>query len=121
MVNKLSNNYCGKIDALYGKEAKMYASIRRYEGAGNIEEVVRAVKEGFLPILRNVPGFVAYYALDIRYGVAITISIYEDEVGAVEAERLAEKWVRESLASTFPNPVEVTSGEVVVYDFAKPG
>ena len=99
----------------------MYASIRRYEGAGNINEVVRAVKEDFLPILRNVPGFVAYYAVDIRYGVAITISIYDDEVGAVEADRLAEKWVRESLVSTFPHAAEVMSGEVVVYDFAKPG
>ena len=99
----------------------MYASIRRYEGAGNIDVVVRVVKEGFLPIIRKLPGFVAYYAVDARYGAAITISIFEDEAGAVQADRLAETWVEENLTSIFPLSPEVTSGEVVVYESTESG
>lgn len=98
----------------------MYAVIRRYEGAGKIDEVVRLVEEGFLPIMRKVPGFLSYYAVDARYGVAVTISIFKDQAGAVEAEKLAQNWVIENLASTFPNFPEVTSGQVVVHELAEP-
>jgi hypothetical protein len=103
------------------KEVKMYVNVRRYEGAGKIDEVTQLVEKDFLPLIRKVPGFLAYYAVDARYGVAVTISIFEDQVGAIEADRLAENWVSENLTSTFPNSPEVTSGDVVVYDFIDSG
>jgi len=94
----------------------MHANIRRYGGAGNIHEVAQLVVEDFLPIIQQVPGFLAYYAVDARYGVAVTISIFADEAGSVEADRLAENWVEENLTSTFPNAAKATSGKVVVYE-----
>jgi hypothetical protein len=100
----------------------MYANIRRYEGAGNIHEVAQLVEEEFLPIIKQIPGFFAYYAVDARYGIAITISIFGDEAGAIEANTLANNWVKENLTSTFPNAAETTCGKVVVYestDFGK--
>jgi hypothetical protein len=39
----------------------MYATVRRYEGVTNPSEVARLVNEGFLPIIRKIPGFVDYY------------------------------------------------------------
>ena len=96
----------------------MYASIRRYEGAGRIDQVIELVDQGFLPIIRQVPGFVAYYAMDVRYGAAVTVSIFENRAGAVEADRLADRWVKENLSSVFPKSFEVTSGEIVVYETA---
>lgn len=93
----------------------MYASIRRYEGAGKVDEITRLVKEDLLPILKKVPGFIAYYAVDARYGVAVTITIFKDRGAAVQANKLAEKWVEENLASTFIKSPEVMSGQVVVY------
>jgi hypothetical protein len=36
----------------------MYATVRRYEGVSDPSEVVRIVNEGFLPIIREIPGFV---------------------------------------------------------------
>jgi hypothetical protein len=103
------------------KEAEMYANVRRYEGAGKIDEIVQLVEKDFLPLIRKVPGFLAYYAVDARYGVAVTISVFEDQAGAIEGARLAENWVNENLTSTFPNPPEVTSGDVVAYDFIDSG
>lgn len=49
----------------------MYAAIRRYEGieSGAVPEVMRRVEAGLLPEMRNIPGFVAYYALDAGAGV----------------------------------------------------
>jgi hypothetical protein len=39
----------------------MYATVRRYEGVTDPSEVARLVNEGFLPIIREIPGFVDYY------------------------------------------------------------
>ena len=38
----------------------MYAAVRRYEEVTDPAEAARVVKEGFVPLMRQVPGFVAY-------------------------------------------------------------
>ncbi len=43
----------------------MYVTVRRYEGASDPSEVARRVNEGFLPIIREIPGFVDYYLVDM--------------------------------------------------------
>ena len=42
----------------------MYVTVRRYEGIADSNEVARRVQEGFLPLLRQTPGFVDYYFAD---------------------------------------------------------
>lgn len=56
----------------------MYATVRRYEGVTDPGEVARLVNEGFLPIIREIPGFVDYYFVDAGDGVMISTSIFED-------------------------------------------
>ncbi len=47
----------------------MYVSVRRYEmDAETVDELMRRVEEGFVPIISNAPGFIAYYALDAGGG-----------------------------------------------------
>ena len=41
----------------------MYATVRRYEGVTNPTEAARRVNEGFVPLISQIPGFVAYYWL----------------------------------------------------------
>jgi hypothetical protein len=36
----------------------MYAVVRRYDGVTDPAEAARRVQEGFIPLLREVPGFV---------------------------------------------------------------
>jgi hypothetical protein len=55
----------------------MYAVVRRYEGVSNTSEVARIVKEGFLPIISEMPGFVAYYWVDAGDGVVVSTSVFE--------------------------------------------
>lgn len=97
----------------------MYASVRRYDGVdpGSVDEVMRLVGEegGFASIISKAPGFIAYYALDAGDGVVASISVFEDQAGAEESNRMAADWVKEHLASLLPNPPEVTAGEIVVH------
>lgn len=91
----------------------MYAVVRRYEGVTDPAEAGRRVDEGFVPLLRQVPGFVAYYWIDAGDGVMVSTSVYEDRAGAEESISRAAAFVRESLASLLPNPPQVTAGQVV--------
>jgi hypothetical protein len=93
----------------------MYATVRRYEGVTNPGEAVRRVNEGFVPLISQVPGFVAYYWVDAGGGVLISTSVFEDRAGAEESNRRAADWVRQNIASLAPNPPQITAGEVVAY------
>ena len=91
----------------------MYAAVRRYEGVTDPAEAGRRVKEGFMPIIREVPGFVAYYWIDAGDGAMVSTSVFEDRTGAEESTKRAADFVRENLASLLPNPPQVTAGDVV--------
>ena len=94
----------------------MYASVRRYEmDPGSVDELMRRVEEGFVPIVSKAPGFIAYYALDAGDGVVDSINIFEDQAGAEESDRRAADWVKENVASLLPNPPEATAGDVRVH------
>ncbi|GJF32779.1 hypothetical protein KNE206_54790 [Kitasatospora sp. NE20-6] len=93
----------------------MYAAVRRYEGVTDPAEAGRRVKEGFLPLIQKVPGFVAYYWVAAGDGVMVSTSVFEDQAGAVESIKRAADFVRENLASLLPNPPQVTAGEVVAF------
>jgi hypothetical protein len=91
----------------------MYVTVRRYEGVSDPQEAGRQVDEGFIPIISEVPGFVAYYWVDAGDGVMISTSVFEDQSGAEESNSRAADWVRENLASLLPNAPQITAGEVV--------
>jgi hypothetical protein len=91
----------------------MYAAVRRYGGVTDPAEAGRRVKEGFVPLIREVPGFVAYYWIDAGDGAMVSTSVFEDRTGAEESTKRAADFVRENLASLLPNPPQVTAGEVV--------
>ncbi|MFG3343610.1 hypothetical protein ACGF1Z_00930 [Streptomyces sp. NPDC048018] len=91
----------------------MYAVIRRYEGVTDAAEAGRLVDEGFVPLLRQVPGFVAYYWVDAGDGVMLSTSVFEDRAGAEESVERAADFVRDNLAQLLPNRPQVTAGKVV--------
>ncbi|MEV7615481.1 hypothetical protein [Streptomyces sp. NPDC089799] len=91
----------------------MYAAVRRYEGVTDAAEAARIVQEGFVPLMRKVPGFVAYYWIDAGNGVMASTSVFQDRAGAEQSIATAADFVRDNLASLLPNPPQVISGEVV--------
>ena len=95
----------------------MYAVVRRYEGASPrfADEGIRQINEGLLPIISQVPGFVAYYAFDAGGGVVSSVSIFDNQAGAEESNRRAADWVRQNLSEMVPNPPQVTAGQVLTH------
>ncbi|MET9666770.1 hypothetical protein ABZY19_15500 [Streptomyces sp. NPDC006475] len=91
----------------------MYAAVRRYEGVTDPAEAGRRVNEGFLPLMRQVSGFVAYYWVDAGDGVMVSTSVFQDRAGAAESVSKAADFVRDNLASLLPNPPQVMAGEVL--------
>ena len=93
----------------------MYAVVRRFEGVTDTQEVARIVKEGFVPIISEMPGFVAYYWVDAGDGVIVSTSVFEHKDAEEQSTYRAGELVGEHLEPLLPNPPQVTAGEVVVY------
>ena len=97
----------------------MYASIRRYGTTpGAAAELARRVNQGFVPIISAARGFVAYYVVDAGNDVVASVSVFQDQAGAEESNRMAADWVKGNLASLVSGPPEVTAGAVTVHKTA---
>jgi hypothetical protein len=94
----------------------MYAAIRRYEGieTGRIDEVRRTIKDEFLPMIREIPGYHGYWLIEAD-GTLATFSLFETEGDVEESTRMAAEFIRDhNLQDALPNPPAVTAGEVTV-------
>ena len=92
----------------------MYATVRRYEGIKNPDELAKRVREGFVPLISGHKGFVAYYWVDdSEEGVMFSTSVFEDQADEEDSNRLAADFVKENLADLLPNPPMITAGHVV--------
>lgn len=89
----------------------MYASIREYRTKDNAE-VARRAQEGFIPLVREVPGFSAYYMVDAD-DKFFTITVAEDERGVEASVSRAREWVQENAADLIEGSPSITNGEVV--------
>jgi hypothetical protein len=93
----------------------MYAAVRRFEGVTDSQKVAQVAEEGFVPIISDLPGFVAHYTVDAGDGVMVGISVFEHKDAEEESTFLAGEFVAEHLEPLMPNPPQVTAGEVVAY------
>ena len=97
----------------------MYASIRRYKTTpGAAADLARRVNQGFVPIISKAPGFVAYYVVDAGNDVVASVSVFQDQAGAEESNRMAAGWVKENIASLVSGSPEITAGAVTVHKTA---
>ena len=91
----------------------MYTSIRKYK-TDSEAEVARLVNEEFVPRIKNLPGFLAYYLVGTGEGFMASVSVFETKDGAEESNKMAASWVKESLSGLL-GPVEITAGEAVAH------
>ena len=93
----------------------MHASIRLYRSLRNFDEVARRVETGLVPILREVPGFRGYYAIQCEGGIGIAVGLFDDEEGARLSNERGAAWSRENLAEFSDGwPPELLAGRVLV-------
>jgi hypothetical protein len=93
----------------------MYIAVRRYEGVKDPQKVRQVVKEGFVPILSEMPGFVAFYWVDAGDGVVQSTSVFEHKDAEEQSTIRAREFLEEHLAPLMPNPPQITAGEVGIY------
>ena len=90
----------------------MYTVVRRYTGAGPLAKVMVDRRQDVEAVLREVPGFQAYYALLTTGGALATITVCDDRAGTTESTRRAAEWIRKNMAGISVSPVEITEGEL---------
>jgi hypothetical protein len=91
----------------------MYVAVRRYEGITDSQKVGQLVEEDYMPIISEMPGFVAYYCVDAGDGVMVSISVFEHKDAEEQSTFRAGEFVAEDLGPLSPNPPQVTAGELV--------
>jgi hypothetical protein len=92
----------------------MWATVRRYEAVTNPDEVAKRVREGFVPLISEHRGFVAYYWVDDSdEGVMFSTSVFEEQADEEESNAMAAEWVKANIAELLPNPPVITAGHVV--------
>jgi hypothetical protein len=104
---------------LTGRRESMYAAIRQGRAkTGMAEELVRAIKEGVIPIISDVSGFKAYYVIYAPDDTVTAISIFDDHAGAEESNMRVLAWIEQSLAPLLTGPATAVAGPVIVHTLA---
>jgi hypothetical protein len=101
------------------KEDAMYAAIRQGKAkTGTAEELARRIKEGAIPIISDVEGFMAYYVIYAPDDTVTAISIFNNVAGAEESNRRGLAWIEQSLAPLLTGPATAVAGPVIVHTLA---
>src|SRR3974377_2584247 len=80
------------------EEDFMYAAIRQAKAkAGSAEELASRIKEGAIPIISDVEGFMAYYVIYAPDDTVTAISVFNNHASAEEAKRRALAWIEKNL------------------------
>ena len=93
----------------------MYVAVRRYEGVSDSQKVAQLVEEVYVPIISEMPGFVAFYWVDAGDGVMVSTSVFEHKDAEEQSTFRAGQFTAKDLGPLSPNPPQVTAGEVVAY------
>ena len=97
----------------------MYASIRQGKAkAGMAEELTNRIKEEAIPIISDVPGFIAYYVIYAPDDTVTAISIFNDYAGAEESNKRGLALIEQSLAPLLIGPATAVAGPVIVHALA---
>ena len=88
----------------------MYAAIRRLKvQPGVFNEVVQRDESGLVPLLRSVPGFIEFDLVQVGEDMAVSITIFETQEQAEEANRRVAEWVKQNIAPLVAGPAEVVA------------
>lgn len=90
----------------------MYASIRRFKSFATAE-VLRKIKESFVPIITGSEGFVTYHLVQMEREF-LSISIFETKQAAESSNAVALNWYVENIPSLLEGEMEFQTGELVV-------
>ncbi len=91
----------------------MYGTIRRYK-LSKPKEFNERVNASFINVIRKVPGFISYIAIDEGDGWWASLSLFETRDGIVQSDKVAAEWVKANAGGFVSGSPEITEGPVVV-------
>ena len=92
----------------------MFMSIRRYRmGAGQRDEVVRRVDEGWTDELRREPGFLSYHVVATAPNELVSMTACIDQEALARAVQKSGEWVGTRLLGLDVSLEDARQGEVV--------
>jgi hypothetical protein len=101
------------------EEDPVYAAIRQGKAkSGMAEELAQRIKDGAIPIISDVEGFMAYYVVYSPDDTVTAISIFNNYAGAEESNKRALAWIEASLAPLLAGPATAIAGPVIVHTLA---
>src|SRR5256885_7462390 len=95
------------------RESAMYAAIRQGKAkAGKAEELTRRIKEGAIPVISGVDGFMGYYVVYAPDDTVIAISLFNNFAAAEESNQRALAWIEHDLAPLLTGPATAMAGQI---------
>ena len=93
----------------------MFIAVRKYRvRRGSTAEWAQRVRDGFVPLMRELAGFRGYYLLDGGPDALITISMFDSADEALMSNEKAVDWVRNNVMEFARGMPEIMVGDVLV-------
>lgn len=93
----------------------MFIAVRKYRvRRGSTDEWAQRVRDGFVPLMRELTGFRGYYLLDGGPDALITISIFDSADIALVSNEKAADWVRNNVMEFARGLPEIMLGDVLI-------
>jgi len=100
-------------DGLEGRYAVI--RVRQFREDQDPDEAMNLIREGYVPLAREIPGFAAYYGVaDPASRGSAFIGIFADKAGADESTRVAGEWLRDNGHEFFEGDPVVAEGTIDV-------
>jgi hypothetical protein len=78
-----------------------------------VEKVLELIGEGYVPLVREIPGFVSYFgSADPVSGGQAYVGVFADKAGADESTRVAREWLTENAYTFFAGDPTVAEGVI---------
>ena len=97
-----------------GLEGRWVAVRNRTIIAGTpVDEMIAAIREGYVPLLQAIPGFVAYIGvIDPTSQASAFVTVFEDKAGTDEGTVQAGAWLQENGYEWFEGDPHVVEGPI---------
>ena len=93
----------------------MFIAVRKYRvRRGSTAEWAQRVRDGFVPLIRELAGFRGYYLLEGGPNEVIAISMFDSADEALVSNEKAADWVRNNVVEFARGMPEVMVGNVLV-------
>jgi len=83
---------------------------------GLVEESIRRIEQGLMPLVKGEQGFVEFYLVQIGENEGLSITIFETREQAEEGNRKSLEWAKEQILPLAQGPAEMVGlGEVLLH------